>query len=111
MADPSKTKGQGSAHPLPRSLILLLHGFVHRDRNGLGIPTEAAFVEVFRRHSRMEPPEDWNLWIAFHAFRFAAITQGVRKRQRDGNASSAAAEKAAAMMEVAASLGRSLLPT
>jgi aminoglycoside phosphotransferase (APT) family kinase protein len=90
------------------------HGYVQGlgalDRGALGIPTEAAFIEAFQRHSRMEAPEDWNLWLAFHAFRFAAITQGVKKRQLDGNASSAAAGKAAAMMEVAASLGCSLLP-
>jgi hypothetical protein len=49
------------------------------------------------------------MWLAFHAFRFAAITQGVKKRYLDGNASSSDAAGAAAMVEVAASLGRSLL--
>src|SRR4030095_4966689 len=54
------TDGYDSSSPLviqhhlfPRALILLLHGFVHRDRNGLGVGdlheiTHAHAIEVAR---------------------------------------------------------------
>lgn len=78
-------------------------------RDELGVPSDVAFIRDFQHFSRIEVPGDWNMWLAFHAFRFAAITQGVKKRYLDGNASSSDAAGAAAMVEVAASLGRSLL--
>jgi aminoglycoside phosphotransferase (APT) family kinase protein len=79
------------------------------DRRENGIPTEGEFVQTFLRFSRQDPPQDWHLWLAFHAFRFAAITQGVKKRYLSGNASSADAGGAAAMVEVSASLGRRMI--
>lgn len=78
-------------------------------RDELGVPSDEAFIRDFQHFSQIEVPTDWNMWLAFHAFRFAAITQGVKKRYLDGNASSSDAAGAAAMVEVAASLGRSLL--
>ncbi len=79
------------------------------NRNELGIPSDATFMRDFEHFSQIEIPDNWNMWLTFHAFRFAAITQGVKKRYLDGNASSSDAAGAAAMVEVAASLGRSLL--
>lgn len=84
-------------------------GLGNLSRNELGVPSDAEFIRDFQRFSQIEVPGDWNMWLAFHAFRFAAITQGVKKRYLDGNASSADAAGAAAMVEVAASLGRVLL--
>jgi aminoglycoside phosphotransferase (APT) family kinase protein len=85
-------------------------GLGRLDRAQSGIPTEDAFLAAFSRFSGMEKPQDWTWWLAFHAFRFAAIVQGVKRRHLDGNASSADAAKAGSMVEVAAALGRELLP-
>ncbi|MBV5264918.1 phosphotransferase [Pinisolibacter aquiterrae] len=79
------------------------------DRDAAGLPGEADFLADFTAASGLPAPADWNLWIAFHAFRFAAICQGVKKRHLSGNASSTDAAGAAAMVEVAAALGRELL--
>jgi len=92
---------------LPREGHVKGLGDLNRDE--LGILSDVSFIQEFQRHSQIDVPEDWNMWLAFHAFRFAAITQGVKKRYLDGNASSSDAAGAAAMVEVAASLGRSLL--
>ncbi|MBD8664233.1 phosphotransferase [Rhizobium sp. CFBP 8752] len=78
------------------------------DRDEIGIPAETDFIRAYVQSSGLTLPDDWNMWLAFHAFRFAAITQGVKKRHLEGNASSADAARAAAMMVVAAALGRQL---
>ncbi|MEJ5902553.1 phosphotransferase [Ochrobactrum teleogrylli] len=79
------------------------------DRETIGLPSEEAFLAAFCNSSGLAVPKDWSLWLAFHAFRFAAITQGVKKRHLEGNASSTAAGEAAAMMEISAALGRKLV--
>jgi len=88
---------------LPR--IARVKGLVGLDRAALGIPSEEAFLAGFLAHSGISGPVDWPFWIAFHAFRFAAITQGVKKRRIDGNASSAEAEGVGDMVSLAARLG------
>ncbi len=84
-------------------------GLGELDREAAGLPGEARFLDAFLAASGFAPPDDWTLWLAFHAFRFAAILQGVKKRHLSGNASSSDAAGAAAMVEVAAALGRDLL--
>ncbi len=86
-----------------------IKGLGNLNRDELGIPSNAMLIREFQRYSQVEVPGDWNMWLSFHAFRFAAITQGVKKRHLDGNASSSDAAGAAAMVEIAASLGRSFL--
>jgi aminoglycoside phosphotransferase (APT) family kinase protein len=88
---------------LPR--IARVKGLVGLDRAALGIPSEQAFLADFLAHSRIGGPVDWPFWIAFHAFRFSAITQGVKKRRIDGNASSAEAEGVGDMVALVARLG------
>ncbi|MBM3548015.1 MAG: phosphotransferase family protein [Alphaproteobacteria bacterium] len=88
---------------LPR--IARVKGLAGLDRDGLGIPSEEAFLADFLSHSGIGGPVDWPFWIAFHAFRFAAITQGVKKRRIDGNASSSEAEGVGDMVSLAARLG------
>jgi len=88
---------------LPR--IARVKGLAGLDRSALGIPSEKDFLAVFLAHSRISGPVDWPFWIAFHAFRFAAITQGVKKRRIDGNASSSEAEGVGDMVSLAARLG------
>ncbi len=88
---------------LPRSNQV--KGLVGLDRADHGLPTEQAFLDDFLRHSGFQGPVDWPFWIAFHAFRFAAISQGVKKRRIDGNASSADAAGVGDMVAVSARLG------
>lgn len=80
-------------------------GLVGLDRTEQGLPTEQSFLDRFLRHSGFTGPVDWPFWIAFHAFRFAAISQGVKKRRIDGNASSASAAGVGDMVAVSATLG------
>lgn len=80
-------------------------GLVGLDRAQLGIPDEESFLRDFLVHSRLAGPVDWPFWIAFHAFRFGAISQGVKKRRIDGNASSASADGVGDMVPIVARLG------
>jgi len=64
------------------------------DRQQQGLPTEKDMIARFCAHTGLGKPQDWEIWIAFQLFRFAAILQGVWKRHLDGNAS---AENAAAV--------------
>ncbi len=63
-------------------------GLAGMDRNALGIPTEADYVERYCRRTGRDGIPDWTFCLAFSFFRLAAIVQGVRKRALDGNASS-----------------------
>lgn len=80
-------------------------GLAGLDRSALGIPEERELIDLYRSLSGTEVPGDWSFWIAFHAFRFAAIVQGVMKRYLDGNASSAHAVEVGRMAGVVARLG------
>lgn len=75
------------------------------DREALGIPGENALLELYVRRTGAQAPGDLNFWIAFHAFRFTAIVQGVMKRHLDGNASSADAVDVGRMAQPVATLG------
>jgi aminoglycoside phosphotransferase (APT) family kinase protein len=58
------------------------------ERNSLGIPSEADYVAQYCQRRELESIPDWNFYLAFGFFRFAAILQGVLKRALEGNASS-----------------------
>lgn len=75
------------------------------DRTSLGIPAERELVDLYLELSRSAVPGDWSFWLAFHAFRFAAIAQGVMKRHLDGNASSPLAYEVGRMARPVAELG------
>ncbi len=57
------------------------------DRTAAGLPTEAEYVEAYRRRAGLDRIPDWTFLIAFSFFRIIAIAQGVYKRALDGNAS------------------------
>ena len=79
----------------------LMAGLGGLDREPLGIPSEEEYVSAYcRRRSIAEIP-DWDFYLAFSFFRFAAILQGVKKRALAGNASS---EKGLQMGEYVAPL-------
>jgi len=58
------------------------------DRTALGIPTEADYVALYCDRRGIDAIPNWNFYLAFSFFRFAAILQGVLKRAIEGNASS-----------------------
>ena len=63
-------------------------GLAGMDRQALGIPSEAEYVERYCQRTGRDGVPDWTFCLAFSFFRLAAIVQGVRKRALDGNASS-----------------------
>lgn len=64
----------------------LFRGLKGADLAGLGIPSEAEYVEAYRlRTGRAEIPH-WEFFQAFNMFRLAAILQGIARRVADGTA-------------------------
>ncbi|MGS2722310.1 phosphotransferase family protein [Porticoccus sp. GXU_MW_L64] len=61
------------------------------DRAELGIPSEQEYVSWYCQARNIEAIPNWNFYLIFSFFRFAAILQGVKKRALDGNASSSKA--------------------
>ena len=66
----------------------LLPGLGSRNREELGIPSEAEYINLYCQFSGIPSIPHWEFYIAFSFFRFAAILQGVKKRAVEGNASS-----------------------
>ena len=64
------------------------------DLSGLGIPTRAAYVDVYVAGTGLDPRPHLPVYLAYNFFRLAAIFQGIVGRVRDGTATS---ENAAAM--------------
>ena len=70
-----------------------------------GIPTEAEHVRAWSEASGLPNPMTsgtWPFYVALSLFRAAAILAGVRRRAREGNASSANAAAAGALVETLA---------
>lgn len=80
-----------------------IQGLGELDRTSLGIPTEEDYVAQYCDRLGINDIPNWNFYLAFSAFRFAAILQGVKKRAMDGNASS---DKAHKMGEMVAPLAK-----
>ncbi len=66
----------------------VLPGLGDIDRVALGIPDERSYVADYCGRRGLDGIDDWNFYLVFGFFRFAAILQGVLKRALDGNASS-----------------------
>jgi aminoglycoside phosphotransferase (APT) family kinase protein len=64
-----------------------LRGLAGVDRDALGIPSEAAYVDAYRRRTGLPAITHWPFYLAVSLFRLAAICQGVYKRALGGNAS------------------------
>lgn len=54
-------------------------------RATLGIPENEEFISAYCREIGLEEIPDFGFYVAFCAFRMAAILQGVKKRALDGN--------------------------
>lgn len=65
------------------------------DLPGLGIPSEADYIQLYCERTGLTTPEalkaDWDFYLAYNLFRLAAILQGIAKRVEAGTASSAQA--------------------
>jgi aminoglycoside phosphotransferase (APT) family kinase protein len=59
-------------------------GFSATNLEELGIPTEAEFLEAYRRRTGRADIPNWKFFIVFSLFRSAAILAGVYKRAIDG---------------------------
>ncbi len=56
------------------------------DRAAAGLPSDMAFIDDYCARRGLARPEGFGFYVAFAAFRIAAILQGVKKRALDGNA-------------------------
>jgi aminoglycoside phosphotransferase (APT) family kinase protein len=78
---------------------------VGRDLTRLGIPAEDAYVERYCRRTGRAGIPHWEFYVAFAAFRFAAIWQGVIGRVLAGTANDPTAlqhrDRARALADVA----------
>lgn len=64
----------------------LFRGLRGADLAALGIPSEEAYVEAYRRRTGRAEIPHWDFYMAFNMFRLAAILQGIARRVADGNA-------------------------
>lgn len=58
------------------------------DFTSSGIPTEAEYVDAYRRRTGRAEIADWNFYLGFSVFRLASISQGVYRRVLAGVAAS-----------------------
>ncbi|XP_060605115.1 acyl-CoA dehydrogenase family member 10-like isoform X1 [Ruditapes philippinarum] len=66
--------------------------FIGVDLKAMGIPSEQQLVEMYCKRMNIPVIDNWDFYVAFNFFRFAAILQGVYKRAISGQASSPNAE-------------------
>jgi aminoglycoside phosphotransferase (APT) family kinase protein len=71
----------------------LYNGLGGVDVASLGIPDEGEYVAAYCRNTGRAAIADWEFYMAYSLFRFAAICQGIAKRAIDGTAASAEAER------------------
>ena len=83
----------------------MLPGLGDANRNAMGIPDEKSYVSLYCQRRGLDGIPDWNFYLAFSFFRFAAILQGVKKRALDGNASSNRAFELTSMIRPLAVMG------
>lgn len=69
-----------------------------------GIPTEADYIAGYCKAAGLSEIPDYNFYLAFSLFRFAAIAQGIYARWQAGNASAPNAEEAGLMARPLADL-------
>ena len=81
----------------------VLAGLGSIDRQTLGIPSEQEYVALYCQRMGIESIPNWNFYMIFSMFRFAAILEGVGQRALGGNASS---DKAAQMRELVKPLAK-----
>lgn len=83
----------------------ILSGLAGLNRDALGIPSEAALIDLYAASSGLRPDTNWGFHLAFNFFRLAAIAHGVYQRALAGNASSERALEAGHMARMVSQLG------
>jgi aminoglycoside phosphotransferase (APT) family kinase protein len=68
------------------------------DLEALGIPSAAAYVDMYRARTGFDPRPHLPAYLAYNFFRIAAILQGIAGRVRDGTATSEHAPAKAQMV-------------
>ncbi len=84
-------------------------GLLGTDLKARGIPSEAAFIDMYCRACGRDGVENWPFYVAFSLFRLASICQGVYARALQGNASSANALAVGSRAALLAITARNLL--
>lgn len=86
-----------------------IKGLQGKNRGEFGIPDEDYFVRRYCELRGIPDISDWHFYLAFSYFRLAAIAQGVKRRELDGNASSTEAQKVGQMVRPLAESGVALI--
>ena len=86
-----------------------ISGFGEVDRKALGIPGESEYVAQYCRRRNITGIPNWDFYLVFGFFRFAAILQGVLKRAIEGNASSGKAFEYGALTPKLANMAVALI--
>lgn len=87
----------------------VLAGLGGIDRQALGIPSEEDYVGLYCQRMGLENIPNWNFYVVFSMFRFAAILQGVAKRAQEGNASSDKASRMGLLVKPLAKMAVGLI--
>eukprot|EP01099_Mayorella_cantabrigiensis_P006183 TRINITY_DN5118_c0_g1_i1.p1 TRINITY_DN5118_c0_g1~~TRINITY_DN5118_c0_g1_i1.p1 ORF type:complete len:264 (-),score=46.66 TRINITY_DN5118_c0_g1_i1:43-834(-) len=89
------------------TLRLALFGASQRE----GVPSDDELIKAYCRFSErgISHIEKWHFYMAFSAFRLAAILQGVYKRSLQGNASSTTASKCGVFAKMVATEGNNFI--
>jgi aminoglycoside phosphotransferase (APT) family kinase protein len=88
-------------HPLADLAYCCLPWRTRPEEEGLlgldvpGLPSEAEFVAAYGAEAGRAVPQEFDIFIVFSLFRWAAIVAGIYRRALDGNASDANAVKVA----------------
>jgi len=91
-----------------RSVLAGLGGI---DRQALGIPSEEEYVALYCQRMGIEAIENWDFYVIFSMFRFAAILEGVGQRALGGNASSDKASQMRALVKPLAAMAVAMIST
>ncbi|RVU05938.1 phosphotransferase family protein [Novosphingobium umbonatum] len=84
---------------MPPDIVAGLGGV---DPEGLGLPSQEAYIEAYCRRTGRQAIGNWDFYLAFNFFRLAAIFHGIKGRVLRGNASNAqAASRAEAFPRLA----------
>jgi aminoglycoside phosphotransferase (APT) family kinase protein len=84
-----------------------LRGIEGLDLRVLGIPEEAAYIDLYQQRVGHAVAADWNFYLAYNVFRLAAIVQGIAKRASEGIATNAKGDEHARYVQPLAELGLS----
>lgn len=79
------------------------------DRQAQGIPSEEEYVAKYCQRMGIDNIPNWDFYMIFSMFRFAAILQGVKKRSVDGNASSEKADIYGSMVPTIAKMAVAMI--